>query len=138
MVNFFCPAGCETRRDQAGLTAPEKFGATSVISRLAVFNPILSRAHSGKPLTTDQRDSTDMENRKGSIAPGQSPRYQAVLDGFDRLSRGASVAHTKFSHQSRDAPAECRDRLYRGGVVVYGVIGHAAWPLNKGVCRETL
>jgi hypothetical protein len=41
------------------------FDATSAITRLSMINLMLRASGSGKPLTKDQGDSIDLENRKG-------------------------------------------------------------------------
>jgi hypothetical protein len=46
-------------------TREASIDAASAITRLSVLNMILSCSGRGNPLTKDQRDSIDLENRKG-------------------------------------------------------------------------
>jgi hypothetical protein len=46
-------------------TREANIDAASAMTRLSTINLILRGSGSGKPLTKDQRDSIDLENRKG-------------------------------------------------------------------------
>jgi hypothetical protein len=70
--------------------------AASAITRLSVLNLLLRGFGSGKPLTADQRDSTDLENREGLL--------NAVLDDRDDRSRPPILT-------SRFGPSRSGDHL---------------------------